>query len=456
MRFSLGWFRRHRNSLLLLSALAFLIFCAWYVLAPTRLTVAVNKQDNDETEVLVAYARALAEQKKDIRFRIQKFNGYRETAEALERGTVDLALVRPDVLYPANGLTLAVLREEVLMIVVPSTKKIESISGLSGKQLGVVARDDMDVAVVEAVLNYYSGFAGQIRPVRILPTELEGSGLAKQIEALAFVATPRTEDAQRVVKAASRAFGREISSVPLEGLEPLTITNPAFQETTIAAGAFSLNPKLPKEEIGTASISYRLVSSDKLDRIPVAKVVQYLFEMRPRVARDYPSVNLMKQPAGETEMAAALPNHRGAVDYFNREQQTLMDRWGDWLWLGLFAAGGLTSVLAWLRQQFLRRRQEVIDKVLDRLVCMISEARAASTGATLDTLAAEVDGLLTHAVRHARWRTFSARTMSALIIALDGVRAAISDRRRELESADPKLVPESSLLRQAHESCVIE
>ena len=73
-------------------------------MAPTRLTVAVNKQDNEETEVLVAYAHALDEQKKDIRFRIQKFNGYRETAEALERGTVDLALVRPDVLYPANGL----------------------------------------------------------------------------------------------------------------------------------------------------------------------------------------------------------------------------------------------------------------------------------------------------------------------------------------------------------------
>jgi hypothetical protein len=155
-------------------------------------------------------------------------------------------------------------------------------------------------------------------------------------------------------------------------------------------------------------------------------------------------------------MAAALPNHRGAVDYFNREQQTLMDLWGDWLWLGLFAAGGLTSVLAWLRQQFLRRRQEVIDKVLDRLICMISEARAASTGAALDTLAAEIDGLLTHAVRHARWRTFSARTMSALIIALDGVRAAISDRRRELESADPKLVPEPSLLRQGHEASVVE
>jgi hypothetical protein len=86
---------------------------------------------------------------------------------------------------------------------------------------------------------------------------------------------------------------------------------------------------------------------------------------------------------------------------------------------------------------------------------MISEARSASTCASLNALADEIDGLLTHAVRHARWRTFSARTMSALIIALDGVRAAIWDRRRELET-DPELIPEPSLLRRDHEASWIE
>jgi hypothetical protein len=162
--------------------------------------------------------------------------------------------------------------------------------------------------------------------------------------------------------------------------------------------------------------------------------------MRPRVAREYSFVNLMKQPPDE--MSAALPNHRGAIDYFNREQQTFMDRWGDWLWLSLFAVGGLTSIFAWLGQLFMRRRQEVIDRILDRLLCMIPEAREAADSAELKTLAGEIDDLVTYAVRHARWRTTAARTMSALVIALDGVRAAIADRRRELERKDPQLIPE--------------
>jgi TRAP-type uncharacterized transport system substrate-binding protein len=455
MRFIFGWLRTHRTSVILALSLGLLFLSAWYLLAPTSLTIAVMRPDSDEAGTFAAYAQALEQQKKEFRLRVKSFSSYRETAQALERGDVDLALVRPDILYPANGLTIALMREEALMVIAPSAKKIDSVAGLSGKRVGVVARDDTDVAIVEAVLNYYSGLAGQIRPVRILPTEIEVSGLARSMDALAFVATPRTEDAQRVVKAATNAFGRDVSSVSLEGLEPLTIQNPAFREMTVASGDFSLSPKLPKEEIKTAGVSYRLVGSDQLDRIPIAKLVQYLFEMRPRVAREYPSVNLMKQPPSDAEMSAALPNHRGAVDYFNREQQTIMDRWGDWLWLALFAAGGLTSVIAWLRQQFVRQRQEVIDKVLDRLVAMISEARAASTAAELEALADETDGLVTHAVRHARWRTTSPRTMSALIIALDAVRAVMGDRRRELASGDPKLVPEHSAhLGRADESTI--
>jgi hypothetical protein len=38
--------------------------------------------------VLVTYARALDEQQKDTRLMVQTFNGYRETAQPLERGAV--------------------------------------------------------------------------------------------------------------------------------------------------------------------------------------------------------------------------------------------------------------------------------------------------------------------------------------------------------------------------------
>jgi hypothetical protein len=96
----------------------------------------------------------------------------------------------------------------------------------------------------------------------------------------------------------------------------------------------------------------------------------------------------------------------------------------------------------------------VIDRVLDRLLCMIPEARKADTE-RLDALSTELDDLVTYAVRHARWRTTSASTMSALVMALDGVRAALADRRRELARHNPDLVPEQSALEHEVESRVL-
>ena len=49
--------------------------------------------------------------------------------------------------------------------------------------------------------------------------------------------------------------------------------------------------------------------------------------------------------------------------------------------------------------------------------------------AVLDNLTLEVDALVTHAVRQARWRTNQMIMTSALTLAIDSSRAAISDRK---------------------------
>ena len=84
--------------------------------------------------------------------------------------------------------------------------------------------------------------------------------------------------------------------------------------------------------------------------------------------------------------------------------------------------------------------------MLDRLLCILSEARGAKTVAEIDDLALEIDGLVTHAVRHARKRTTGTKTMGALMLAIDSARAAIADRRRDIlgdaaAPSAPRLAP---------------
>jgi hypothetical protein len=77
-----------------------------------------------------------------------------------------------------------------------------------------------------------------------------------------------------------------------------------------------------------------------------------------------------------------------------------------------------------------------VDRVIDRLLAILGEARAAKSTDQLDKLAVEIDELVSHAVRHARRRSTNTRTMSAMILALDTARSTVADRRRELREAE--------------------
>ena len=114
-----------------------------------------------------------------------------------------------------------------------------------------------------------------------------------------------------------------------------------------------------------------------------------------------------------------------------------MDLYGDWLWLALFAAGGLSSGLAWLIQTVFRPRQRLVESILDRLLETLSEAREAKDEKRLDELTREVDGLVTHAVRQARWRASNPISTTALTLAIDSSPHAISDRQRYIATTLP-------------------
>ncbi len=402
------------------------------VSTPDLLTVAVAPEGGPEAKVIAAFADALREQDKDVRLRLVSYPDERASAAALQDKTVDLAVVRPDVMLPINGLTIAVLREEALVLLAPEAGGIDSVADLAGKRLGVVTRHRADLPAIEAVLRQYELAPPAVTLVPLEAGDVEGAVKGKRIDAVAVVAVPVSGEAAAVVRAVAAAANRKLTVIPVDESEAIGLRNPTLSEVTIPPGSLGGRPRRPDEEVKTVGISYRLMARSDLDRGPISKVAQHLFQLRSRIGRDAPSVNLIKAPDTDSATYAPIPNHQGAIDYFNREQLTFMDRYGDWLWMALFFGGSVTSGLAWLARQFVRKRRELVDEVLDRLTCILTEARAATDLPTLDALALEVDGLVTHAVRYARHRTTGMRTTTALILAIDSARAAIADRRAQV------------------------
>ena len=412
----------------------------WYISSPTQYVVGVAPRDGVEAKLVGAFGEALRDERRDLRVTAQAFDDVRQSAQALQDRKVHLAIVRPDVLLPTNGLTIAILREEALIVVTPAGSGISEFSDLSKKRLGIIANHEADWPAIEAVLAHYDLQAPNVTVMMIVEADIEPSLRTKRVDAVAFLAPAVSERAGRYVRAVASGSNDKVRIVPIDEAEAFALKNPALTPATIPPGALIGRPQVPKDEVKTIAVSYRLMARSGLDRGPISKVTEYLFQQRSRIARATASINMMKAPENENATSAALPNHPGAVDYFNREQLTFMDRYGDWLWLALFAAGGVSSAFAWMSQLFKRRRRELVDEVLERLADILHEARAAESTALLDELTREIDRLVATSLRYARQRTTPTRVVTALMLAIDSARSAIGDRRQEVQGAQPAAV----------------
>ncbi|MGU3540804.1 TAXI family TRAP transporter solute-binding subunit [Methylobacterium sp. A54F] len=443
--------RREWLLVLLALGLAAVAGAVVYLSRPTILTVAVGPRDGAEATLMEAYAHALSRGREDVRLKIAPFDDVRDSAAALQAGKADLAVVRPDVLLPENGLTLAILHDEALVIAAPEASGIDDFPDLARKRIGLVVRHAADLPFLTNLLAFYDfaaagpdeaePAAGHVAIIPLKPAEVAAAIAEKRVDAAAVIANPSSKLAIATVRAVELgAPDHKIGLVAVPDGDAILQRMPELQAVTIAAGTFGGRPKRPEEEVKTVGVSYRLMARGAVSRVAVASATQHLFEWRSKLAASAPIAKLMKAPDFDTTVAATsarLPNHPGAVDYFEREQQTFLDRYEDYIYLFAFFGGTIGSGIAWLGQRLARKRRERIDIVLDRLLEMLREVRSATHKAELDALALETDGLVADVVSHARERTIDTRTVSALILAVDAVHAAICDGRRQL-GAEPE------------------
>lgn len=401
----------------------------WYFMTPNGLRVAVGPRNGEEIRFMAAFARALEVTGRGVRLNIQPTENVYESANALLKGEADVAVVRPDVLLPPNGLTVAILREEAVVILSPKDRSISSAPDMAGKSVGLVSHHEADWTAFVSILKHFNLAPPKLN-LHALPADAVEEALrSRQIDAVAFFAALASPEARRLTKAALRA-SQDLVFVPIDEADAISLGSPTLSKATAPAGTLNGRPAIPEKESSTLSVSYRIMAAPQVERTTISSLAQHLFQLRSRVAMSASSAHGLKAPDLETSTSAALPIHPGAIDYYEYGQLTFMERYGEWLWLGLFSAGGVSSALAWAARAVARRRREVVDRVLDRLTSILAEARDASCAEDLDSLELEVDDLVTSAVMQARSRTTGARTMGALIIAIDSARSSIERRRR--------------------------
>jgi TRAP-type uncharacterized transport system substrate-binding protein len=399
---------RHTLALWGIAAAAlFLALAIWYLVTPSVLRVAAVT--GPDQRILQALAE-ITGRTNSLSLRIITYSNFQSAAKALENGEVDAATVQPDVYFPRNAATVAILREEHLIII--GSAQTDELSKLAGKRLGIIGRDQADFELIDKVSRHYEFREAGTRLVQITVEQLLTEPASLRTDALVFLATPGSSALRSLLTAASTTIGSDMNVISLQGVDAMLRASPSLSESTLQAGSLRARPQLPKEDVKTFSTTSRLVASAELDRTVVSRLTEQLFQKRQWIAQTVPEANFLRAPPDEGAMTARLPNHRGAVDYVNREQQTFMDQYGDWLWLSLFAAGGASSLVGWLVQLLASKQQEALDGVLGWLLNILKAARESRSLDELMRLTLEADELVAKAVQQTRKRATSTTAMS--------------------------------------------
>ncbi|MFD0934109.1 TAXI family TRAP transporter solute-binding subunit, partial [Methylobacterium trifolii] len=389
---------------------------AYWVSRATTLTIAVAPKDGTEPALIKAYSDALSAGRKEIRLKTLPFDDVNDSAAALQDGRADLAVVRPDVALPGNGLTLAILRDQAMIIASPDGSGITAFADLDRKRLGILAHRDADQSLIKALVEHYGLTLLETAPegpvparhvalVQVTEADLPAAFARKRVDAVVSVIAPAAPTALRIVgivQAASR--NRKVAFIDVDDGPAIIERMPRLQAVTIPAGLFGGSPKVPAEDVRTIGASYRLMARASLSRSVAADVTQHLFQLRTGMAASTSAADYMLAPSYETTAAATsarLPIHPGAVDFYEREQQGFVERYETWIYLVAFLGGGLGSAFAWIGQRLSRVRRERIEEATDRLLEIRAQAGSTTDPARLDALAGEIDDLAGDIAKHA-------------------------------------------------------
>src|SRR5262249_58050678 len=96
----------------------------------------------------------------------------------------------------------------------------------------------------------------------------------------------------------------------------------------------------------TLRVPFLLVANKKLGDEVVGRLAKAMMEARRELAGQYPLLAQIMSP--DTDKDAYIPVHPGAAAFFDGEEKTIFDKYGDQFFYGSLLLGTFMSVLAGL------------------------------------------------------------------------------------------------------------
>ncbi len=369
---------------------ASLLAYRWYA-HPVTLTLAVGSIDGEGAKAMSAMASQLVSDGASVRLKVIDTGTALESARQFAAGDVDLAVVRGDVGDLSQAQAVVVLTHATVLIIAPPGSSIDSIDKLKGRTVGVVG-GEVNSKIVEVLDKVYDLARAKVVFKNLTLRDARQAVQSKQVSAL-LVVIPLTERYLSLVKGFFQQGAKALPVlIPIDSAAAIADANRAYESFDVPKGTLRGAPPVPDEDLTTLRTSLYLVANKKLSSDVATNLTQTIMKVRRELLGEHPIFAQITTPS--TDADAYLPVHPGALAVYNGTQQSFMDEYGNYIYLGPMVLGGIASFLA-AAWKFLGIGQpEVREGPLDSLYALARRIRGVITETELSNIEEDIDSIL--------------------------------------------------------------
>jgi hypothetical protein len=307
---------------------------------------------------------------------------------------------------------------------------------LKGKTVGVVAADT-NRQVVAAITNGYALETAKVQFKDITAAEVARAFQTKQIQALLVVIPISEKYLAMLREALPRTAKGSLGIVPIESAGAIEEISPPYKSYELPKGTIRGSPAVPDDDLTTLRVPFFLVVNKKLDNDVVAGLTKAMMEARRELAGQYPFLSQIMSP--DTDKDAYVPIHPGAAAFFDGEEKTIFDKYGDQFFYGSLLLGTFMSVLAGIWKFMTKDTVKVQDQPSMRLYALVEKINEAKSEIELAAVEQQFDDILKEGLKKVSAGKVDEGETSAISLASQRLQYLLGQRRIALNGGNAAL-----------------
>ncbi len=430
-----------RRVAVVLGALCF-VLAAWYLaVRPTTLRVALGASGSTQVEVMEALARVLRDTQQPFRFKLVRTAGTAEASRMLDKGTVDLAVLRSDDHEGKDARSIVILHKRALALVVRKDSGIESLRDITDRPIGVTNVDsDSYQPLVRRIMSHFEFDEEGLKLQEMSRKETVEAMAQRRIDGFVMVINPASKPTRDMIAEITGKHKQEIVVKGVPSHQALALRFQELHKSAIPEGTFGLQP--PKEE-ETVGITLELAASSRLSEQTASELTKSLMEVRGRLRSAQAATYNIETPPVDEERRF-LP-HAGTAAFVNSEAKTLLEQYSDYIWLGLFSVGIIGSSVAGVMSWAGFKNEAPGETLAEQVRVLAGRLEAATTTGEVDSIQGDFDDIVLAIMRDYGLRGLAEEGSPDPSPWLNTFAGLIDRRRRLLEGLAPSASTEVPL-----------